>query len=839
MDEQELRARLAPRYEIEREIGRGGMATVYLARDVMRDRLVAVKVLSDEVSSALGTERFRREIRLAAQLTHPNILAVYDSGEVGEALYLVMPYVDGGSLRSRIIRERQLTVDDAVRISTEVASALDYAHRQGVIHRDVKPENILFADGHAFVADFGVARAINAAGEDRITRSGVTLGTPLYMSPEQAAAEANLDGRSDLYSLACCTYEMLVGAPPFAGPTAQVVIARHSLEQVPSLVIARQGIPEHVEATVMRGLAKAPADRFRTTAEFADALNARIAVTMPRLSGAVQPIRESSRRSVGQRMAIALVALGAVAIAAWAWYGPRNAAQAANTALNARRLAVMYFEDRSGGKLAYLADGLTEELIGRLRGVRGLDVISANGVRTLRDATPDSVAKALDVGTVVQGSIEPTRGDSVRVNFRLVEGASGVDFKRASFTAAAASVLALRDQIAERAATFLRERLGEEITLQARRAETNNPNAWSLLQQGERLRKEAEAAAAEDSLDVATQRFARADSLLARAEQLDGHWAAPIILRGTIAYRQSRLERDRTRAGEAIARGLGHAERALALDSRNADALELRGTLRYFRWLLSLEPDPARAAALLHDAEADLQAAVSISPTNASAWSTLSHLQTQKPDATEAKLDAQRAYEEDAYLTTAPDIVWRLYTTSYDLEDFAGATQWCAEGRKRFPANPRFTECELWLMTAPTARPDIARGWALIDSVHRISPADHWDWEERELKLVVAAAIARLAIQDSARRTVLSDSARRIVARAHPTRTQDPEGELLGTEALVYVFLGDKPAAFQSLKSYFAINPSHRALFAKANSWWWRPLRDDPHYAELLGFQVR
>ena len=839
MDEQELRARLAPRYEIEREIGRGGMATVYLARDVMRDRLVAVKVLSDEVSSALGTERFRREIRLAAQLTHPNILAVYDSGEVGEALYLVMPYVDGGSLRSRIIRERQLTVDDAVRISTEVASALDYAHRQGVIHRDVKPENILFADGHAFVADFGVARAINAAGEDRITRSGVTLGTPLYMSPEQAAAEANLDGRSDLYSLACCTYEMLVGAPPFAGPTAQVVIARHSLEQVPSLVIARQGIPEHVEATVMRGLAKAPADRFRTTAEFADALNARIAVTMPRLSGAVQPIRESSRRRVGQRMAIALVALGAVAIAAWAWYRPRNAAHAANTALNARRLAVMYFEDRSGGKLAYLADGLTEELIGRLRGVRGLDVISANGVRTLRDATPDSVAKALDVGTVVQGSIEPTRGDSVRVNFRLVEGASGVDFKRASFTAAAASVLALRDQIAERAATFLRERLGEEITLQARRAETNNPNAWSLLQQGERLRKEAEAAAAEDSLDVATQRFARADSLLARAEQLDGHWAAPISLRGTIAYRQSRLERDRTRAGEAIARGLGHAERALALDSRNADALELRGTLRYFRWLLSLEPDPARAAALLHDAEADLQAAVSISPTNASAWSTLSHLQTQKPDATEAKLDAQRAYEEDAYLTTAPDIVWRLYTTSYDLEDFAGATQWCAEGRKRFPANPRFTECELWLMTAPTARPDIARGWALIDSVHRISPADHWDWEERELKLVVAAAIARLAIQDSARRTVLSDSARRIVARAHPTRTQDPEGELLGTEALVYVFLGDKPAAFQSLKSYFAINPSHRALFAKANSWWWRPLRDDPHYAELLGFQVR
>ncbi|HEY6828093.1 MAG TPA: serine/threonine-protein kinase, partial [Gemmatimonadaceae bacterium] len=794
MDEQELRARLAQRYEIEREIGRGGMATVYLARDVTRDRLVAVKVLSDEVSSALGTERFRREIRLAAQLTHPNILPVYDSGEVGEALYLVMPYVDGGSLRTRIITERQLTVDDAVRISTEVANALDYAHRQGVIHRDIKPENILFADGHAFVADFGVARAINAAGEDRITRSGVTLGTPLYMSPEQAAAESHLDGRSDLYSLACCTYEMLVGSPPFAGPTAQVVIARHSLEQVPSLVIARQGIPEHVEASVMRGLAKAPADRFRTTAEYADALNARISVTMPRISGPVQPVRQPPTRNAGRRAAIALIAVGAVAIAAWAWYRPRNTVRAATADLNARRLAVTYFDDRSGGKLAYLADGLTEELISRLRGVHGLDVISANGVRNLRDATPDSVAKALAVGTVVQGSIEPTRGDSVRVDFRLIEAASGVDFKRASFTAAASNVLALRDQIAERAATFLRERLGEEIKLQARRAETSSPDAWSLLQQGERQRKEAEAAAADDSLDAAAQRFARADSLLARAEQLDARWPAPIVLRGTIAYRQARLERDRLRAGEAITRGLGHAERALALDSRDADALELRGTLRYLRWLLSLEPDPTRAAALLRDAEGDLRAAVQISPSNASAWSTLSHLQTQKPDATEAKLDAQRAYEEDAYLTTAPDIVWRLYTTSYDLEDFAGAEQWCTEGRRRFPSNPHFTECRLWLMTPPTARPDINRGWALIDSLHRLWPGDNWAWKERQMKMVVAAAITRAATVDSAQRATLADSARRVVARARATPAQDPEGELLGMEALVDVFLGDKPA---------------------------------------------
>jgi len=836
VDEQQLREQLAPRYQVEREIGRGGMATVYLARDTVRDRLVAVKVLSDEVSTALGTERFRREIRIAAQLTHPNILPVYDSGEVGEALFFVMPYVEGGSLRSRIAREKQFNVDDAVRVATEVANALDYAHRQGLVHRDVKPENILFADNHAFVADFGVARAINAAGEDRITRSGITLGTPLYMSPEQAAAEADLDGRSDIYSLGCCAYEMLVGAPPFAGPTAQVVMARHSLEQVPSMVIARQGIPEHVEATVMRALAKSPADRFRSAAEFADALNERITVRMPRMSGAVQQIAPPSR-GLSPRATAGLLALGAIAVAAWAWSRPRNAPQAAGNDVNARRLAVTYFEDRSGGRLGYLADGLTEELISRLRGVQGLDVISVNGVRGFRDVAPESVAKALNVGTVVQGSVEPVRGDSVRVNLRLVEGASGVDFKRASFTAAVLSPTALRDQIAEQAATFLRQRLGEEVRLQSRRAEASNPAAWSLLQQGERWRKEAEDAVADDSLDVAAARFARADSLLQKAEAADNHWAAPIVLRGTIAYREARIAPDRLRAGELITRGLGDAERALTIDGRDADALELRGTLRYLRWLFSLEPDPTRAAALLRDAEADLRTAVSISPTNASAWSTLSHLQYQKPDFTEAKLAAQRAYEEDAYLATAPDIVWRLYTTSYDLEDFAGATQWCAEGGKRFAANPRFTECRLWLITAPTARPEIDHAWALIDSVHRKSPEQKWDWEERQLRLVVAAVIARAAKSDSARRTELADSARRVAARAHATRAQDPEGELLGTEALVYVLLGDKPAAFQALKSYFAINPSHRALFAKTNSWWWRDLRADPRYADLVGFQ--
>jgi tetratricopeptide (TPR) repeat protein len=238
---------------------------------------------------------------------------------------------------------------------------------------------------------------------------------------------------------------------------------------------------------------------------------------------------------------------------------------------------------------------------------------------------------------------------------------------------------------------------------------------------------------------------------------------------------------------------------------------------------------------LLHDAEADLRLAVSISPTNASAWSTLSHLHYQKPDFVEAKLAAQRAYEEDAYLSAAPDIVWRLYTTSYDLEDFPAASQWCAEGRKRFRSNPRFLECQIWLMTAPGAHPDLPRAWRLIDSLHHAIPSEQWPFRGRQLQLAVAAAIARAAKNGEGH--ALVDSAEHVVQRMHASRTEDPEGELLGNEAFVRVVLGQNAEAIRLLKQYFALNPTHRSLFARANSWWWRPLRDDPSYAELLGFQ--
>ena len=267
-----LTAALAERYAIERELGAGGMATVYLAEDLKHGRPVAVKVLRPELAAALGSERFLREIRVTAHLQHPNILTLIDSGDAEGFLYYVMPYVEGESLRARLQREKQLPLDDTLQITREVADGLDYAHGEGFVHRDIKPENILLSRGHAVVADFGIALGVSAAGGERLTETGLSLGTPEYMSPEQATGESNLDGRSDTYSLGCVVYEMLVGEPPFTGTTAQALMARHSLDPVPSMRTVRGSIPEHVEEAVGRALEKIPADRFTTSGRLVAAL---------------------------------------------------------------------------------------------------------------------------------------------------------------------------------------------------------------------------------------------------------------------------------------------------------------------------------------------------------------------------------------------------------------------------------------------------------------------------------------------------------------------------------------------------------------------------------------
>ena len=269
----QLEAGLVGRYAIERQIGAGGMATVYLANDIRHQRPVAVKLLDPELGAVLGADRFLSEIRVTANLQHPNLLPLFDSGEVNGLLFYVMPYIEGETLRGRLEREKQLPIDEAVRITTSIASALDYAHRHGVIHRDLKPENILLHDGQPLIADFGIALAVSNAGGQRVTQTGLSLGTPQYMSPEQATGDRGVDGRTDIYSLGAVAYEMIGGEPPHHGTSAQAIIAKLMTEDARPLATLRKSVPPHVAGAIQRALEKLPADRWATAREFSDALN--------------------------------------------------------------------------------------------------------------------------------------------------------------------------------------------------------------------------------------------------------------------------------------------------------------------------------------------------------------------------------------------------------------------------------------------------------------------------------------------------------------------------------------------------------------------------------------
>src|SRR5688500_15883704 len=321
----QLSAHLAGRYTIDREIGEGGMATVYLARDLRHDRRVALKVLKPELAAVLGVERFLSEIRVTANLQHPNLLPLFDSGEANGLLFYVMPFVEGESLRARLDREKQLPVEEATRIAVAVASALQYAHTQGVIHRDLKPENILLQSGQPVVADFGIALAVSNAGGARITQTGLSLGTPQYMSPEQATGD-RVDARSDIYSLAAVTYEMLAGEAPHTGKTAQAIIARVLTEQPRSLRSARPQLPEHVEVAVTKALSKLPADRWASASQFADALQGKLA-----LDHRTMATLRTSRRSRFQDpvfLAVLLTAVLGMAFGAWSLSRRRTSEEA-------------------------------------------------------------------------------------------------------------------------------------------------------------------------------------------------------------------------------------------------------------------------------------------------------------------------------------------------------------------------------------------------------------------------------------------------------------------------------------------------------------------------------
>jgi serine/threonine-protein kinase len=411
-----LRTALADRYWIERELGRGGMATVYLARDLKHERRVAIKVLQPALAAVLGSERFLREIKLTAQLNHPHILPLLDSGEAGAVLYYVMPYVEGESLRDRLNREKQLPIEDALQIAQEIADALDYAHRHDLVHRDIKPENILLADRHAVVADFGIARAISAAGGERLTETGVAVGTPEYMSPEQAGGGRALDGRSDLYALGCVLHEMLAGQPPFTGPTVESVVHQHLSADPPDVTSMRRAVPEEIVRLLRRALGKAPADRPASGAALAQALREAVAPS------------PASRRGVPlwawrwQRKAALVIGVVAV-LGLLALLAVRFSSRVYSKGQPLSFLAVLPFTNQTGDRtLDYFVTGMQNGLIGRLAANSALVVKSNRAVARYRNTrlSTAEIADELTVGALIEGDATHV-GNSVALEVHLVQ----------------------------------------------------------------------------------------------------------------------------------------------------------------------------------------------------------------------------------------------------------------------------------------------------------------------------------------------------------------------------------------------------------------------------------
>ncbi len=440
-----LRTALSQTYTVDRELGRGGMATVYLAQDTKHERLVALKVLHPDLAASLGPDRFLREIKLAARLNHPHILGLHDSGDADGFLYYVMPYVEGESLRERLDRDQAITVDEAIHHGRAIASALDYAHRQGIVHRDIKPENIMLYEGEAMVMDFGIAKAVSAAGPETLTQTGMMIGTPAYVSPEQAAGETNLDGKSDQYSLACVIYEMMTGERPFSGATPQAVMAKRFAETPKPLREIRSSIPESVERAVTKAMAIEPTSRYSTAAQFGQALGSG-SMTTPTDTQTIPHTVVSAAKSV----------------------------------------AVLPFTNMSNDPdNEYFTDGMAEEIINALNKVQSLRVAARTSSFAFKGKSEDvgDIGRKLKVSTVLEGSVRKM-GSRLRITAQLVNVADGYHLWSERYDREMEDVFAIQDDISQAIVKALKVILSEGEKKQIEKVRAENVQAYDYYLRG-------------------------------------------------------------------------------------------------------------------------------------------------------------------------------------------------------------------------------------------------------------------------------------------------------------------------------------------------------------------
>jgi serine/threonine-protein kinase len=786
-----LRTALAGRYTIEHELGRGGMSAVYLAHDLKHDRPVALKVLLPELAVSLGAQRFQREIRLAARLQHPHILAVHDSGEIGGRLWFTMPFVDGESVRERLRRKGRLPVEEALRIARDAAQALQYAHEAGVVHRDIKPENLLLTrDGSTLVADFGIARAVG--GDENLTRSGTSMGTPAYMSPEQADGEP-VDARTDVYSLAAVLFEMLAGRPPYTGRTTTGIVAKWLTEPVPSVRALRPEVSETVDHAISRALARTPADRFATIAELVGALQG-----LPEPTGRIATPAPAGRRRLPALLLLALLALGAAGLLA-----RRSTAPVPTAPVAPKVLAVLPFDILGDSADAYFADGIANELRAKLSQLGGVEVIARGSSNQYRNTTkaPQEIARELGADYLLSATVQWDRASGgrsrVRVSPELVEVTPAHAPRAAwqqSFAAELTDVFLVQADIAAEVAGALGVVLGDSARRELRLTPTGSLAAYDEFLKGE-------AAAQEMKADNAGLR--RAIRFYERSVALDT----------TFAQAWSQLSRARTslysngipdpalgeaaRAAEARARALRPDEPLVYLAAgelySSVNPIDNGRALAAYEQGLGLAPD-----------DADLLSAAAIAEALLGRWDSVA------PRLERARLRDPRSFT----------VARRLATTRIFLREYAAADSAVDRAIALGPTNPQAVL--LKVMTA-LGRGDSAAARAVIRAASaRIDESTllpflamyqdlFWVLDDEQQRLVVALppaafdedrgiwGIVRAQLYhlrgDRARAAAYADSARLVLEEQSRAAPDDAQRHAILGVALAY--LGRKAEAIR------------------------------------------
>jgi eukaryotic-like serine/threonine-protein kinase len=804
-----LAASLAERYRIERQpdgtpvlLGRGGTATVYLAQDVRHDRHVALKVVHPELAASVEAERFLREIRLVARLSHPHILPLFDSGQADGLLYYVMPYLTGESLRRRLQREPRLDLSVALGIAREVALALDYAHRNGVIHRDVKPENILLEDGQAVVADFGIAAAMERAGEEQLTETGHAIGTPAYMSPEQAGTEGPLDGRSDIYSLGCVLYEMLGGEPPFSGVTPHAVMVQQVIAPLPPLRDRRPEVPDAVLGAVERALAKQPGERFATAAEFAAALGQ--AGSSGSHAAPAVPGRRSWRAAV-------LAAGGALLAALALAYGlTRRGAETAPA--EPRAIAVLPFQNMGPAEEGYFADGITEEITSRLAMLPDLAVISRTSADQYRrsDKPLKQIGRELGADYILEGSVrwekDSGQASRVRVTPQLIRVSDDRHLWAGRYDETLEEVFTVQSRIAEQVATALDLALQPPHHAVLAAKPTDNLRAYDFYLRGneyfsragdpEGLRRAEEMYTRATELDPS---FALAFARLARSHI----WQFHILSERT----EQRLALARRAVDSALALRPGLPEAHLALGQIHYwGELDYPKALQEFRIALAGDPgngDLAWARGLVErrlgqwtQAQADLKRAVDLDPRSGIKSLDLFELHLRRREYAEAQSYVERV------LDLEPDSPAYLYKALLVLArdgDLAAAASVLNDGTRRVGPEP----ISFWVLQSDVG----VALWPRLDSAIRraVNGVTMERFSSDSGGYYLAKARLRGLEGDVRAARVYFDSAAGILARRSGARPDDPA--LHASLALALAGLGRREDAVHEARRAVELRP--------------------------------